>query len=55
MAKNTPVRTVRIADDLWKAALAKASWQGTTISEIIRKCLRDYVEGETDDVRDVRG
>lgn len=54
MAKNTPVHSVRIADDLWKAALAKASWQGATISGIIRKCLRDYVEGEADDVRDMR-
>lgn len=54
--RGEPLRNVRIGDALWQAAKAKASWQGTTVSEIIRKYLRAYVEGEgaTDEVRDVR-
>lgn len=38
-----PVRTVRIPDDLWDAAKAKAKSEGLDVSMLIRKCLRRYV------------
>lgn len=35
-SKGTPIRPVRIAAGLWRAALAKAAEEGTTVSEHIR-------------------
>lgn len=36
-------RMVRVTDDLWNAAKSAAREDGTTISEIIRQALRDYL------------
>jgi hypothetical protein len=39
---DTP-RAIRIPDDLWRAALAKAAERGDTVSEVVRKALERYV------------
>jgi antitoxin component of RelBE/YafQ-DinJ toxin-antitoxin module len=38
----TPIRTVRIDDELWNAALAKAAGEGTTLSSVIRELLANW-------------
>jgi hypothetical protein len=40
---KTPLRSLRIDDALWSAALDKARSQGRTLSEVIREWLREYV------------
>jgi predicted HicB family RNase H-like nuclease len=42
MSNETPIRTVRVSDKLWKAAKAQAKRQETTISEVINDALRDF-------------
>ncbi len=39
-----PNRVIRVPDELWKAAQAKADERGETLSEAIRKFLRRYVK-----------
>ena len=43
MAKGTPIRNLRIADDLWLAVKAKAERQGTDVSTVIRDLLARWV------------
>lgn len=43
MSAGTTRHTVRIEDQLWKEAHARAASHGTTVSELIRAGLRDYV------------
>lgn len=40
---GTPRRTIRIPDDLWDAASAKAEERGESVSDVIRKALERYV------------
>lgn len=40
---KTPIRTVRIDDDLWSRAQARAAERGETVSEVLRRCLQRYV------------
>jgi Mn-dependent DtxR family transcriptional regulator len=40
---RTNNRVVRVSDDLWDAAKAKAEQQGERISDVIRRALADYV------------
>jgi predicted HicB family RNase H-like nuclease len=40
----TPLRSVRIATDLWESAKAKAQEQGTTVSHIIIKALQEFIK-----------
>jgi predicted DNA binding CopG/RHH family protein len=42
-APKTPTRTIRVADDLWKAVQSKAADEGITVTSIILKALEDYV------------
>ena len=44
MSKGTTHRTVRIDDELWNQAKAKADADGVNLSIIIREALRQYVE-----------
>lgn len=45
---KTPLRNIRIEDELYKPALAKAHREGTTITAVIKSALRRYLEeGET--------
>lgn len=39
---HTPRRTVRIPDDVWRAAQAKAVERGDNLSEVIREALVKY-------------
>lgn len=43
---KTPGRNIRINDDLWDAAKAKAAENGDHLSDVIRDALADYVEGK---------
>jgi predicted HicB family RNase H-like nuclease len=43
---KTPVRGIRVPDDLWNAALAKASARGDSLSQVIREALRKYLQAE---------
>jgi len=38
----TPIRNVRVPDDVWHAAAVRAADDGTTVSAIIVGALRDY-------------
>jgi len=40
---TNPARAVRVEDELWQAALAKAAVNGETVSDVIRRALRRYV------------
>ena len=50
MDKNTPVRAIRIEDDLWRKArkiaeeLAKETGLSATASDVVRKALIAYIE-----------
>ena len=39
----TPVRNIRVADNLWRAAQAKAKREGRTLTDVITAYLRRYV------------
>lgn len=46
---STPGRSVRVPDELWAAAMAKAKSEGTNLSEVIKAYLREYVADDSDD------
>jgi len=40
---GTKIRSVRVDDDLWGTASAKAASKGESMSEVVRRALRRYV------------
>jgi len=44
---DTPSRNIRIPDDEWEAAKRAAAERHETISIVVRRALREYVEEET--------
>lgn len=40
---KTPLRNLRVPDDLWQAALAKARAEGRSLTEVLIAYLRRYV------------
>lgn len=47
---GTAIRNVRVRDELWHAAKAKAAREGTTLTAVIVAALKDYVkEGDGDE------
>jgi predicted HicB family RNase H-like nuclease len=40
---QTPNRTVRVPDDVWDAAKAKAAEEGKSVSDVVNDCLRRYL------------
>jgi predicted DNA binding CopG/RHH family protein len=40
---QTPLRNIRVPDDLWTAAKQKAAAEGTTLSAVLVACLKRYV------------
>jgi predicted HicB family RNase H-like nuclease len=42
-ADGVNMRGIPVHDDLWKAAMAKAKAEGTSLYELIRQFLREYV------------
>ncbi len=45
MSKGTTPRSIRVGDDLWRAALAKATERGETLTDVVRRALREYIKG----------
>lgn len=43
-APKTPTRTIRVADDLWKAAQKKAAAEGVTLTSVIITALESYLK-----------
>ena len=43
MSRGTTIRSVRVPDELWDAALACAAAEGRALSETVRDALADYV------------
>lgn len=41
---TTPVRAVRVPEELWARAEAKAKGEGRQMSTVIRRLLSDYVK-----------
>ena len=41
---KTPQRTVRVPDEVWSAAKAKAEERGDNLSDVIRKALERYAK-----------
>ncbi len=39
----TPLRNVRVGDDLWRAAQQRAAAEGTTVSAVLCDALNEYV------------
>lgn len=48
MSRGTQIRHVRITDEIWMAALAKASRTGQSVSGIIREALVAWLAAEED-------
>jgi predicted HicB family RNase H-like nuclease len=42
-APSTPTRTIRVSDDLWKAAQKKAAANEVTLTSVIIKALESYI------------
>jgi predicted HicB family RNase H-like nuclease len=42
---TTPNRNIRIPDELWNAAAARADREDMTLSQLIRRVLRAYADG----------
>ena len=42
-APKTPSRNVRVSDELWHAAQAKADERGESVSDVVRRALEKYV------------
>ena len=47
---GTTRRSIRVADDVWMPAAELAAAEDTSVSEVIRECLRAYVELDSDPV-----
>lgn len=43
---KTPQRKFRVDDELWDAAKKKAASEHTTVSEVLRQALKEYVTEE---------
>lgn len=44
---HTPLRNVRVPDDVWEAAAKIAADRGESMSEVIRASLRRYITRHT--------
>ena len=42
MGNETPIRTVRVDEKLWKAAKVQAKRDETTVSEVINRALKNF-------------
>ena len=38
-------RNIRVEDDIWEAAMTRATTEGVTLSELMRGWMTDYVAG----------
>ncbi len=44
MSRGTPHRKVRVPDELWGRALARAEEEGTDVSAVLRRALAEWVD-----------
>jgi Arc/MetJ-type ribon-helix-helix transcriptional regulator len=44
MPPGTTLRNVRVPDELWDAALARAEDEHTNVSEVVRELLQEWVD-----------
>lgn len=42
---NSPVRAVRVPDDVWQAAKDRAEREGVSVGSVIVAALREYGKG----------
>ena len=42
---KTPLRSLRVDDELWESAKAEAAKRQETVTDAIRRGLREYVKG----------
>jgi hypothetical protein len=40
---GTPLRAIRVSDDIWQAARSRAAKEGTTVSAVIVAALKRYI------------
>jgi NRPS condensation-like uncharacterized protein len=45
MPETTP-RAIRVPDDVWRAAIAKAREEGTTVTAVVLAALRRFIKKE---------
>lgn len=45
-APKTPIRTLRVAEEVWEPARQKAAREGRSLSEVIREFLIRYSSSE---------
>lgn len=50
-SNKTPTRTVRVPNELWDAAKAKARQEGYTVTDVIIASLEAFVESSDEDLR----
>lgn len=43
---KTPTRAVRIPDELWRAAQAKAADRDETVTDVVRRALERYIRAK---------
>jgi predicted HicB family RNase H-like nuclease len=41
--KGTTIRSVRVPDEVWEAAKARAESEGSSVSAVVQAALRRYV------------
>lgn len=46
MSKGTTLRSVRISDEVWLPAKAKAEAEGVSLSDVIRDALTSFTEDQ---------
>jgi predicted HicB family RNase H-like nuclease len=42
----TPLRNIRVPDDVWTQARQKAADRGDNLSEVIRRALTEYIKND---------
>lgn len=42
---KTPLRSFRVPDEIWRAALARAQAEGTTVTAVLVQALDEYGSG----------
>lgn len=52
MSKGTPMRYIRIDDDLWARVQAQAGAEKVSVSELVRGLLRGWLSGRQDNEGD---
>lgn len=45
---KTPTRNVRVGDELWQAAKARAAERGETVTDVLVRALKRYVRQRSD-------